>query len=139
MAHLISLVTEGVFIKFPTLKFVLIEAGLCWLPPLLWRLDKNWRALRQTAPWLDRPPSEIVFEHIYLTTQPIEEPERPEHFKMMLEMLPAERMVMFSSDFPHWDGDTPTFAARNFPTGVRERVMHATARELYRLPEAARG
>ena len=139
MAHLISLVTEGVFIKFPDLKFVLIEGGVCWLPPLLWRLDKNWRALRQTAPWLDRLPSEIVFEHVYLTTQPIEEPNRPEHFKMMLEMFPANRMLMFSSDFPHWDGDTPDFAARNFPAGLRDRVMHETARALYRLPEVTRG
>jgi uncharacterized protein len=137
MAHLVSLVTEGVFIKFPALKFVLIEAGVCWLPPLLWRLDKNWRALRQTTPWLDRPPSEIVGEHVYLTTQPIEEPERPEHFRQMLAMLPSEHMVMFSSDFPHWDGDTPAFAARNFPMGLRSQVMHATARALYRLPAAA--
>ncbi len=137
MAHLISLVTEGVFIKFPELKFVLIEGGVCWLPPLLWRLDKNWRALRQTTPWLDRLPSEIVFEHIYLTTQPIEEPTRPEHFKRMLEMFPADRMLMFSSDFPHWDGDTPDFAARNFPADIRDRVMHETARALYRLPELA--
>jgi predicted TIM-barrel fold metal-dependent hydrolase len=118
---------------------VLIEGGVCWLPPLLWRLDKNWRALRQTAPWLDRPPSEIVFEHIYLTTQPIEEPDRPEHFKRMLEMFPADRMLMFSSDFPHWDGDTPDFAARNFPAGLRNHVMYETARALYRLPEGAHG
>ena len=137
MAHLISLVTEGVFIKFPDLKFVLVEGGVCWLPPLLWRLDKNWRALRQTAPWLDRQPSEIVFEHVYLTTQPIEEPDRPEHFKSMLEMFPADRMLLFSSDYPHWDGDTPDFAARNFPANLRHRVMHETARALYRLPPRA--
>jgi predicted TIM-barrel fold metal-dependent hydrolase len=134
IAHLVSLVTEGVFIKFPTLKFVLVEGGISWLPPLLWRLDKNWRALRQTAPWLDRPPSEIVFEHVYLTTQPLEEPDRPEHFHRMLEMFPAERMLLFSSDFPHWDGDTPDFAARNFPVRLREDVMCKTARALYRLP-----
>jgi nitrite reductase/ring-hydroxylating ferredoxin subunit len=101
LAHLISLVTEGVFIKYPELKFVLIEAGVCWLPPLVWRLDKNWRSLRQTAPWLDRRPSEIVFEHIYLTIQPIEEPDRPEHFRRMLEMFPADRMVMLLNVCPH--------------------------------------
>ena len=137
IAHLISLVTEGVFVKFPTLKFVLIEGGVCWLPPLLWRLDKNWKALRMTTPWLEQPPSEIVFEHLRLTTQPIEEPDQPEHLRQMLGMFPAERMLMFSSDFPHWDGDTPDFAARPFPAALRPRVMAETARELYKLPAAA--
>ena len=136
IAQLISLVTEGVFIKFPTLKFVLTEGGICWLPPLLWRLDKNWKALRMTTPWLVRPPSEIVFEHIRLTTQPLEEPDNREHFHRILEMFPADRMLMFSSDFPHWDGDTPDFCARAFPANLRPRVMSETACELYRLPEA---
>jgi predicted TIM-barrel fold metal-dependent hydrolase len=56
----------------------------------------------------------------------------------MLEMFSADRMLMFSSDFPHWDGDTPDFAARNFPVDLRDRVMHETARALYQLPEVAR-
>ncbi|MBW3622490.1 MAG: amidohydrolase family protein [Armatimonadetes bacterium] len=136
LAHLISLVTEGVFIKFPTLKFVLIEGGVSWIPPLLWRFDKNWKALRQTTPWLDRPPSEIVQEHIRLTTQPLEEPEEGEHFHRILEMFDAARMLMFSTDFPHWDGDVPDFAARAFPPELRDRVMSETARELYRLSAA---
>jgi predicted TIM-barrel fold metal-dependent hydrolase len=135
IAHLISLVTEGVFVKFSTLKFVLIEGGVSWLPPLLWRFDKNWKALRQTTPWLTRPPSEIVSEHVRLTTQPLEEPENSEHFHRILEMFDAGRMLMFSTDFPHWDGDTPDFAARAFPPTLRSRVMSETARELYRLPE----
>ncbi|HSH78355.1 MAG TPA: amidohydrolase family protein [Herpetosiphonaceae bacterium] len=136
MAHLVSLISEGVFTKFPTLKFVLIEGGVFWIPPLLWRFDKNWKSLRMTAPWVDRLPSEIARDHILVTTQPLEEPPEPRHFAMMLEMFDVGRMLMFSSDYPHWDGDTPDFAMRHFPPELRPRVMSETARELYRLPRA---
>lgn len=134
ISHLVSLITEGVFVRFPTLKFVMIEGGVSWVPPILWRLDKNWKALRQTTPWLDRLPSEYATDHIRLTTQPMEEPENSRHRKAMLEMLDVERMIMFSSDFPHWDGDTVDFAARAFTKDQRSRVLHETARDLYRLP-----
>jgi predicted TIM-barrel fold metal-dependent hydrolase len=137
LAHLVSLLAEGVFQRFPTLRFVMVEGGVFWLPPLLWRLDKNWKALRMTMPWLDRPPSAIVADHILLTTQPLEEPEDGAHFRSMLGMFDVEKMLMFSSDYPHWDGDTPDFAARPFPAALRPRVMAETARALYRLPAAA--
>ena len=58
-----------------------------------------------TVPWLNRPPSEIVFDHILLTTQPIEEPNNRQHLHQILDMFPAGKMLMFSTDFPHWDGD----------------------------------
>lgn len=135
IGHLISLITEGVFVKFPTLQWVLIEGGVSWLPPLLWRFDKNYKALRQTTPWLTRPPSAYVREHIRLTTQPLEEPANPDHLRQILGMFDADQMLMFSSDFPHWDGDTPDFAARGLPVALRPRVMSATAREVYHLPE----
>jgi predicted TIM-barrel fold metal-dependent hydrolase len=134
IAHLVSLLVEGTFVKFPSLRVLLLEGGVSWMPPILWRLDKNWKGLRQTVPWLDRPPSEYASDHILLSTQPIEEPDRPEHFKSILEMFDAGRMLVFSSDFPHWDGDTPDFAARSFPRELRSRVMSETARELYGLP-----
>ena len=137
IAHLISMVSEGVFVKFPTLRFVLLEGGVSWLPPLMWRFDKNWKALRVMAPWLERPPSEYIADHVHLSTQPIEEPENRAHLRAILEMLPIERMLMFSSDYPHWDGDTPDFAARAVPAGARARVLSETARELYRLPARA--
>jgi predicted TIM-barrel fold metal-dependent hydrolase len=64
----------------------------------------------------------------------MEEPDNPEHLRQILAMFDAGRMLMFSSDFPHWDGDTPDFAARNIPPALRARVMSETARALYGLP-----
>jgi predicted TIM-barrel fold metal-dependent hydrolase len=49
-------------------------------------------------------------------------------------MFDARSMLMFSSDFPHWDGDTPDFSAGRIPRELRERIMSENARMLYRLP-----
>jgi predicted TIM-barrel fold metal-dependent hydrolase len=133
IAHLTSLVTEGVFTKFPGLTFVMLEGGVSWLPPLLWRMDKNWKALRMTTPWVDRLPSEIVTEHLRFSTQPIEEPEDVKHFHAILEMFDAERMLMFATDYPHWDGDTPDFTARAFPKALRPAIMGGNAQAVYNL------
>jgi len=100
-AHTVSLVCDGVFQKFPRLKFVLIEGGVSWLAPLMWRLDKNYKALRSEVPWLTRLPSEYIKEHVRLTTQPIEEPADPRDLLRIFEIIDAERTLMYSSDYPH--------------------------------------
>lgn len=133
MAHLVSLVCEGVFEKFPALKVVLCEGGVTWLPPLLWRLDKNFKALRSTAPWLKRMPSQYVRDHCFMTTQPIEEPNQPNHLDMMFEMFDAENMLLFSSDYPHWDFDDPTRILRRLPEEKQRKIFSENARSLFRL------
>ncbi|MAS37413.1 MAG: amidohydrolase [Anaerolineaceae bacterium] len=135
IAQVVSMVCEGVFAKFPTLKLIIVEGGVSWLPSLMWRFDKNWKALRMTTPWIDRPPSEIIQEHVLLTTQPLEEPDRTRHFHQTLDMFDAGNMLMFSSDYPHWDGDMPDFAANAFPEPMRARVMAENARRVYGLEE----
>lgn len=133
MAHLVSFVCEGVFEKYPDFKVVLSEGGVTWLPPLLWRLDKNFKALRASTPWLKRLPSEYVRDHCFMTTQPIEEPDNPKHLKMMFEMFDAENMLLFSSDYPHWDFDDPTMILKQFPLETRRKIFSENARALFKL------
>src|SRR3954454_21710808 len=133
IAHVNSLVCEGLFERFPALRFVLVEAGLAGLPHLMWRMDKNYKALRDTTPWLKRLPSEYIVEHVRLTTQPIEEPEDRNELVQLLSMMSPEKTLMFSSDYPHWDNDNPRLILRRLDATVRERIFGGTAAELYGL------
>jgi predicted TIM-barrel fold metal-dependent hydrolase len=132
-AQVISLVAEGTFQKFPGLKFALIEGGFAWVPHVMWRLDKNWKALRSECPWLTRKPSELIREHFRLTTQPIEEPDNDAHLLQLFEMMDAEHILMFSSDYPHWDFDSPQQAFPRLPADLKRRIFAENARELYGL------
>ena len=133
MAHINSLVCEGVFEKYPGLKVVGLEGGISWLPQLMWRMDKNYKALRSMTPWLKRPPSEYIIEHVRLSTQPIEEPPRASDLQVIYEMVHAEKTVMFSSDYPHWDGDDPNHILGALPEAMQERIFWGNAAELFHL------
>lgn len=136
-AHLTSLVCEGVFEHFPGLKFVAIEGGFAWLPALMWRLDRSWRRLREEVPHLRRAPSEYLREHLWLTTQPMEEPARPEHFHQLLEHLDMTDRLMFATDYPHWDFDAPDQALPvKLPVEVERKIMAENARALFRFEAA---
>ena len=69
------MVLEGVFERFPKLKVVSIEAGFGWVPSLAWRLDKHFDRLRSELPHLKKKPSEYLREHVWWSTQPMEEPD----------------------------------------------------------------
>lgn len=131
MAHLVSLVCEGVFEKFPKLKFVMLEGGVAWLPHLMWRLDKNYKALRSSVPWLKRMPSEYIRDHCLFSTQPIEEPGDPKDLMSIFDMIDAENFLMFSSDYPHWDNDMPTEILKKLRPEARQKIFYDNARTLY--------
>lgn len=126
-----SLVFEGTFERFPALRVVFVEWGFSWLAPLLWRMDKAWRGLRMETPWVRRPPSEYVFDHIRFTTEPLDEPADVRHLHAVLEMIEARRTLLFSTDYPHWDNDTPAFVLGKMPADIRDRVAGENARELF--------
>jgi predicted TIM-barrel fold metal-dependent hydrolase len=132
--QLTSLVCEGVFERFPKLRFVLIEGGIAWMPGLMWRLDRAWKLLREEAQLLDRLPSEVIRERIWLTTQPIDEPPSDAEFAAMLDQMGITDHIMFSTDYPHWDFDAPDRALpRSLSQEVRAAILHDNAHRCYRL------
>jgi predicted TIM-barrel fold metal-dependent hydrolase len=134
-AHAISLICEGAFEALPGLKVVFIEGGLAWIAPLLWRLDRCWTQLRSENPRLTRAPSEVFRSHFWLTTQPIEEPPDPAQFVQMLAHLGMDDRLLFSTDYPHWDFDSPDASLPSgLPADLRRRIQGDNARALYGLP-----
>ena len=54
-------------------------------------------------------------------------------------MIGGERLLMFSSDYPHWDADNPRAALKGFPDAWKERIFFENARETFRLDERLAG
>jgi predicted TIM-barrel fold metal-dependent hydrolase len=136
-AQVTSLVCSGVFDRLPALKIVLEETGISWMPPLMWRLDRAWRTMREHIPHLDRLPSEIIREHFWMTTQPFEDPEREEFLPQLLEHLGMTDRILFSSDYPHWDRDDPRRILPAAVVGkeVREQILTRNALRLFRFTD----
>ena len=133
-AHLVSMITEGVFERFPGLGVTLTEGGVSWVAPLMWRLDAEWKALRSEVPWLTKAPSAYLRDHVRISSQPLENPDNTKHLLQMFEMMDAEHILMFASDYPHWDFDSPTHAFPRLPQEMHDRIFSTNAREWYRLP-----
>jgi len=128
-----SMVVEGVFERIPALKLVLIEAGFAWAPPLAWRLDRAWTRLRAETPHLRRLPSEVIRQHVWWTTQPMEEPDPRGHLLDTIEWIGWDRLL-FATDYPHWDYDDPaTCLPLKLTDEQCELFFIGNAREVYRL------
>jgi predicted TIM-barrel fold metal-dependent hydrolase len=128
-----SMILEGVFERYPELKVVLIETGFAWLPALGWRLDKHWQRMRDEVPHVKRPPSEYLREHFWVSTQPMEETDKPDELIDVMEWIGFDRLL-FASDYPHWDFDDPLLALPPSLTDARRRAIYGdNARALYRL------
>ncbi|MQA14670.1 MAG: amidohydrolase family protein, partial [Pseudonocardiaceae bacterium] len=113
------------------LKVVLIEGGFAWVPPLMWRLDGLYQRLRDEVSHLRRRPSDYLRDRIRITTQPIEEPERPADLHDLINDV-GEHVLMFSTDYPHWDFDNPRRAFQTkLPADLHARIMHDNAYHYY--------
>lgn len=131
-AQLTSMIIEGLFQKFPTVRVAMLEGGFTWMPTWAWNLNKKWKGLRREIPWVNRPPSELIREHIRFSTTPVDMGP-PAHMKQILDWLGTDDILMFASDYPHLHHDDIDGLLALMPETMRANVMAETARRWYRL------
>lgn len=133
---LISLLTEGVPEKFPGLNFTFLEAGLGWVPYMMYRLNKEYSIRRSEAPLLEKSPEEYIRESFYFGSQPLGEPNNSEDMRRIIENVGTDS-IMFASDYPHWDFDHPNeldkHLRQHFTAEERQQVLEKTPAEAFKL------
>jgi predicted TIM-barrel fold metal-dependent hydrolase len=100
MQTLASLIIDGVFDRFPRLKFGAIELGASWVPGWMRFMDSAHAAFFKNETRLHRlsaRPSEIVRRQLRVTPYPHEDAG-------WLIREAGEEVMLFSSDFPHVEG-----------------------------------
>jgi uncharacterized protein len=136
-SNVASLIFEGVFERFPTLRMAFIEYGFSWLLPLLWRMDREWKNFRTATPWVKEPPDHYVRNHMRFATQPLDEPGKISDLWKLIEMLGGEEILIFSSDYPHYDNDDPGVIMKKLPEAARERIGRDNALEFFPFDRTA--
>lgn len=139
MPQVISLICNGVFDAFPSLRFMVLEGGFSWLPHLMWRLDRDYRVGRVEVPWIKKLPSQHIKERLKLCTQPTEDISA-ENWMRLIEMMDSDEILCFATDYPHFDFDDPNAAIpKGIPQDIREKIFWKNAADFYELdmPPAA--
>ncbi len=108
-----SLVVDGVYDRFPTLKIISVEAGCGYAAYLMDRLDEKADVFKEIVPSpLKLKPSDYIRRNCYFVAEPEERT-----IGAMLDLVGEDR-IMWGSDYPHIDS---TLAA---PTLIRDSVKH---------------
>jgi predicted TIM-barrel fold metal-dependent hydrolase len=120
-----ALVIDGVFDRFPKLKFGAIELGASWLPSLMKFLDSGVAAFgkEERLQTLSGRPSEILRRQLRVTPYPHEDA------RWIIENS-GEEMCLFSSDFPHVEGGrNPLKRFNDSLEGASDRAKRAFYRD----------
>lgn len=126
-----ALVYGGVPEKFPRLRVAFLECGCGWVPYWMDRMDEEWEKRQPEAPLLKQKPSAYMTAgNWFYATEP-EERTLP----YVLETV-GEDVILFASDYPHWDGGFPHMVStvrdrKDISDRQKDKVMRANAMKLY--------
>ena len=126
-----ALMYGGVPEKFPNLRIAFLECGCGWVPYWMNRMDEEWEKRRSEAPLLKAKPSEYMTRGNWFYAAEPEESTLP----YVTERV-GENVILFASDYPHWDGGFPymvsTVKERNdISEPFKQKFLCANAKRLY--------
>jgi uncharacterized protein len=134
-SHLVSWIASGIFAAMPDFKIVFVEGGFLWHRPLIARMNREWESKSGLLADARKSPLECLRDQIRFSSQPLENTPRAADLCAYLKAAEADKLLMFATDYPHYDFDDPDVA---LPAGLDEtmtsRIMSENAREFYDLP-----
>ncbi len=138
---LVSMMSGGIFDRFPSLRVVYLEAGCLWVHFILERLHHRYQhsaknlaaVVSRTAPIQKLAPMEYVKTgNLYFSTE-VEDALLPQ----VLELV-GDGQILFASDMPH--GDRERFAAKmlqdrgDISDQAKTKILESNPVQFYRLP-----
>jgi predicted TIM-barrel fold metal-dependent hydrolase len=130
-ANIVDMMWEGAFTKYSRLRFMFVEFGWQWVGGLCWKMDAAWKAGRRNAPWLRRPPTEYILDHVRVTWDPFGGYSADGDDLSALEISHAERTLCFGSGVPGDDSAAPAKVALGSNHELQQRVLRDNAVEMF--------
>lgn len=138
---MVSMMSGGIFDRFPNLRVVYLEAGCLWVHFILERLHHRFEhsgknlanVVSRTAPIQKLAPMDYIKKgNIYFSSE-VEDILLPH----VLELV-GDGQMMFASDMPH--GDRERFAAKmlqdrgDISDQAKTKILESNPAQFYRLP-----
>jgi predicted TIM-barrel fold metal-dependent hydrolase len=80
-----------------------------------------------------------VRQHVRLTIQPFDAPDDPAITEQMVDHLDSDDILLYASDFPHWQFDGDDALPRGLPESLKRKILVDNPLATYpRLREDAR-
>lgn len=135
MVHLANWVINGLPERFPKLRVGWVESGISWVAFCMQRLDIEYMMRTSEAPLLKRKPSDYIRE-MFFASQPLEI-HNQDLLKACFDAVKGKTQFMYSSDWPHWDFDSPRsiYDLAWMDDETRRNVMGYNAARLLGLKE----
>jgi len=138
---MVSMMSGGIFDRYPDLRVVYLEAGCLWVHFILERLHHRFEhsgknlsnVVSRTAPIQKLAPMDYIKRgNIYFSSE-VEDVLLPQ----VLDLV-GDGQLMFASDTPH--GDRERFAAKtlqdrqDISAAAKTKILEANPAKFYRLP-----
>lgn len=135
MLQVMSVVCEGIPVRFPTLDFCVLEAGITWIPFIMYRLDTAYRQYRTELPILEKKPSDYIRDW-YFGTHELEAMPRRGDLTKIIQLYQGEERTMWASDWPHLERDLVAGLLNyDLDDDLRRKILGENATRFFRLEE----